>query len=356
MDVSKLFLFLAAHGQALTIREARPSIMLISGTNSRGMPGGHDDEPVIDLSSCPKQCDFVKGKDSFKTADAVVWDFCNYQEKWIPKKNVEKPEKQKWIFSWEQEAENYHNCHGSKKLMKTVGDKIDWTMTYNKRSDFWLPYATMIKRKDWGEVFNKVDYKSGKEHLMLWLVGSMSKTSNRIGVFSELKKHLDGENVHMYGRHGNDGPWPCDKGHGETDGSDCNRAQFSKYKFYFAAENARCEDYITEKFWKALQYGMVPVVLGGLNRTDYERVADGSSFIHVDDFNSTEALAKHLKELNNNDEAYGKYFEWHSTHEVSMTSARDEAWCDLCTNLHSGAEAKKKTENLNDWWTKGTCL
>lgn len=34
------------------------------------------------------------------------------------------------------------------------------------------------------------------------------------------------------------------------------------YKFNLATENAICDDYITEKLWRPLQVGSVPIVLG----------------------------------------------------------------------------------------------
>ena len=39
----------------------------------------------------------------------------------------------------------------------------------------------------------------------------------------------------------------------------------AKYKFVLAIENAVCPDYITEKLWKVLQVGAVPVYYGAPN-------------------------------------------------------------------------------------------
>lgn len=36
----------------------------------------------------------------------------------------------------------------------------------------------------------------------------------------------------------------------------------AKYKFTLAMENAVCDDYITEKFWRPFVSGSVPVVYG----------------------------------------------------------------------------------------------
>lgn len=37
---------------------------------------------------------------------------------------------------------------------------------------------------------------------------------------------------------------------------------FSKYKFAITMENGICTDYITEKFWRPLYVGTIPIVLG----------------------------------------------------------------------------------------------
>ena len=36
----------------------------------------------------------------------------------------------------------------------------------------------------------------------------------------------------------------------------------AKYKFTLAMENAVCNDYITEKIWRPLQLGSVPIIFG----------------------------------------------------------------------------------------------
>ena len=63
----------------------------------------------------------------------------------------------------------------------------------------------------------------------------------------------------------------------------------SKYKFYLSFENAVCKDYVTEKFFKVLNYDIVPVVLGG---ADYSKLAPEKSYIDARDFKSIADLAK----------------------------------------------------------------
>ena len=85
-------------------------------------------------------------------------------------------------------------------------------------------------------------------------------------------------------------------------------AFFEKYKFIISFENARCEDYVTEKVFRTIHMGSVPVYLGAPNLRDW--LPDGKSVLMVDDFESPEALAKHIKWLDANPAEYDKLLEF----------------------------------------------
>jgi hypothetical protein len=55
--------------------------------------------------------------------------------------------------------------------------------------------------------------------------------------------------------YGGCGPLKCIRGGNQN----CDKL-LDDYKFYIAAENSICPDYITEKFYRALEMGVVPVV------------------------------------------------------------------------------------------------
>lgn len=55
--------------------------------------------------------------------------------------------------------------------------------------------------------------------------------------------------------------------------------------------------------------GAVPVVWGA-KKQDFIDVIPEHSFIHVDDFETNEKLAKYLIYLTHNDTAYNEYFKW----------------------------------------------
>lgn len=63
------------------------------------------------------------------------------------------------------------------------------------------------------------------------------------------------------------------------------------YKFYLAFENSVCVDYVTEKFWNALAFNVLPVVLGG---ADYQHMVPNTSYIDVRNFKSG-MLTIHVK-------------------------------------------------------------
>ena len=63
------------------------------------------------------------------------------------------------------------------------------------------------------------------------------------------------------------------------------------YKFYLSFENAVCVDYVTEKFYNAFLFNMVPIVYGG---ADYTKLAPNMSYIDVRDFDSRNYYSENI--------------------------------------------------------------
>lgn len=126
----------------------------------------------------------------------------------------------------------------------------------------------------------------------------------------------------------------------------------SKYKFYLSFENSFCEDYVTEKFFKVLDYNIVPVVLGGAN---YSKMAPEKSYIDSKNFKSIADLAEYLKYLDKNATAYAEYFEWKSHFQVIKDYS--QIFCQLCQALNNPDEPTKSYEDIFKWWrTDGHCI
>ena len=64
---------------------------------------------------------------------------------------------------------------------------------------------------------------------------------------------------------------------------------------------------MTEKFFKVLEYDIIPVVLGSGN---YSKMAPTKSYIDATQFESPKKLADYLTYLDKNITAYAEYFEW----------------------------------------------
>ncbi|KAL7056990.1 hypothetical protein AAHC03_019044 [Spirometra sp. Aus1] len=147
------------------------------------------------------------------------------------------------------------------------------------------------------------------------LVSNRRPKNRRMDYMKELANYTE---VDFYGR----GQRNCSR-----KGDECLRGLSRQYKFYLAFENSNCKDYITEKLFRnALQFGMLPVVMGA-SRDEYCAIAPPNSFIHVDDFASPAALAKYLNWLDRNDTAYASYFAWKAYGKIVRYRRTD---CRLC--------------------------
>lgn len=183
-----------------------------------------------------------------------------------------------------------------------------WSMTYHSKSDFVTPYG-VYRPHDRDHTWNdrRRNWAEGKTGLVAWMSSSSTTAWKRTEWVKSLHEQVG---VDIYG----------DKFKGwNRNGTDSSERIIKKYKFYLALESNCCDEFITEKFWRSLSLGVVPVVVGP-PREDYERLAPPNSFIYGDDFGSARELADYLKKLDLDDDLYNDFFEWRSLGEVILTS------------------------------------
>ncbi len=89
----------------------------------------------------------------------------------------------------------------------------------------------------------------------------------------------------------------------------------SQYKFHISFENANCNDYMTEKLFRPLHVGSVPVYKGSSLAEDW--MPDKHSVIMADHFTSPKELGEFLLHLDRNDEEYEKYLQFKKANGVS---------------------------------------
>ncbi|XP_070598434.1 alpha-(1,3)-fucosyltransferase 10 [Erythrolamprus reginae] len=102
----------------------------------------------------------------------------------------------------------------------------------------------------------------------------------------------------------------------------------AQYKFVLAFENSICEDYITEKLWRPLKLGVVPVYYGSPKIQDW--LPSNKSAILVTDFPHPKDLAQHIKALDADDKEYVAYLEWKLKGAISnrqlLTVIKERTW------------------------------
>ncbi|XP_014205411.1 alpha-(1,3)-fucosyltransferase C isoform X2 [Copidosoma floridanum] len=212
------------------------------------------------------------------------------------------------------------------------------TATYHFDSDIVWTYANIVDRDNESlvavpsakEYFEwKVDESmsaenegdedriiKGKKDLAIWYRSNCNTRGRREAYVAELEKHMP---VASYGSCSSANP-------GCRRDQDCFKSEVEpRYFFYLSFENSLCEDYITEKFFNALNHSVVPVVYGGAN---YSRFAPPNSYINALDFDSPQELAKYLILLSKDVRAYKKYFHWKRHYRI--ISPKQRVICDLC--------------------------
>eukprot|EP00095_Tigriopus_kingsejongensis_P002490 maker-scaffold64_size435223-snap-gene-2.27 protein:Tk02490 transcript:maker-scaffold64_size435223-snap-gene-2.27-mRNA-1 annotation:"predicted protein" len=240
-----------------------------------------------------------------------------------------------------------------------LGDVFNWTMTYRMNSDIPRPYGIIYPRNDsesispngrppWKKFIMEDFLRSLTERpaefleiakrpkLVAWMVSNCHTNSERESYANELAKFI---NVTVMGKCG---PMKC-KADSET--KDICLQELKSYKFCLSFENSICDDYVTEKFFQRAQGDILTIVMGGAN---YDEMAPPHSHLNVKDFKSPQALAKYLKYLDGNDEAYLSYFWWKDHYQVA-TDSMVTSICKLCEMLHADLPSKTYP-NMTQWW------
>lgn len=135
--------------------------------------------------------------------------------------------------------------------------------------------------------------------------------------------------------------------------SKCEISQLKNNKYYLAFESQSCRDYVTEKFWRSLSYGIIPIVFGPKNKQSLERIAPPNSFIYTGDFISIEQLAKHLNDINQNRTLFSQYHRWRRFYQVYYQAKDIEYYrfCELCYRLNINRQ-RIYYKDLNQFFSK----
>ncbi|XP_068989852.1 alpha-(1,3)-fucosyltransferase C-like [Neodiprion pinetum] len=240
----------------------------------------------------------------------------------------------------------------------------NWTMTYRRDSDIPRPYGYVIHSATNTPLYpfgtgtlhdladNVVIYGNlpstknhtyrleGKRVAAAWFVSHCRTASSRERYASELRRYVE---VDIFGR--------CGDRRCPMNNVKCYDMLEARYYFYLAFENSLCQDYVTEKLYKVMNYDVVPVVYGAANYTEF---APPGSYINVADFEGPAHLAKHLRYLMNNPQEYAKYFWWKEHFFIDLSHR--VTLCNMCAMLHDEKSlAVSVISGLKKWWSRKRC-
>ncbi|KAJ4836334.1 putative fucosyltransferase-like protein [Turnera subulata] len=133
--------------------------------------------------------------------------------------------------------------------------------------------------------------------------------------------------------------------HRNRDGRVDKVETLKRYKFSLAFENSNEEDYVTEKFFQSLVAGTIPVVVGAPNIQDFAPASD--SILHIKQIKDVGSVAKTMKYLAENPDAYNHSLRWKYEGPsdsfkalVDMSAAHSS--CRLCIHLATAIREKEE--------------
>jgi len=309
----------------------------------RGKPWSGIDSKESFLADCPsKNCRISYDVNDIGQSDVAIFHVGHY---------VDTPR-------WEEIQQIHkHRCSYQRMALLTQesllhpdiadisfipGGFFNWTLTFKRTSDFPIPYGHFFALNSANVSLSKeVNYAERKDKLVAWAVSHCGTTREKY--VKELVKYVK---VDIYGK--------CSSVYGQN--KKCSRGDsrceelLKTYKFYLAFENVACTDYVTEKFWRTLDWEVVPVVL---SKDIYDPIAPSGSFISVDDFPSVKALAEYLLYLDKNNTAYNEYFQWRKKFG-SQQKQMSQFGCDICDALHDECLQPKVYHDLTSFWNRST--
>ncbi|KAI9551468.1 hypothetical protein GHT06_021801 [Daphnia sinensis] len=287
----------------------------------------------MDLNdSCPENnCRLTTDRRLLNKSDAVIFHF------WQDKLDSLPAFRSRNFFPWKQIPPHFFN----------------WTATYRLDSDLFGPmfYGFQFANKNSvlmrpNDLTNYYGLNiTSKTKMAAWFVSNCQTSINREGYVRELSRYVQ---VDVFGKcleNRKSCPIPRNPQNQPLyyEPTDCDVMLERDYLFYLSFENSFCPDYASEKFFRAFQSGVVPVVFGGAN---YSLLAPPHSYINARDFQTPKLLAEYLVKLSHDLDLYSRYFDWRGEFDLK----RHSGWCNLCKMLNDPHAEAKSYPVIETWF------
>jgi Glycosyltransferase family 10 (fucosyltransferase) C-term len=239
-----------------------------------------------------------------------------------------------WILTTAEPAVRHFYARGDALFSRV----FNGTMSYSQRSSAPIDYfyesgfaqGIFDGAKRLVPIDERIDGRA------LWVASNCNSASGRERYVAELMQSYDVDSYGACMRNANFDEAVLAPESDATGDSQLMRL-IARYKFYLAFENANCDDYVTEKFWRLLKLGVVPIVLPdsavARNRSLY--AMNERSVLFADDFESPAALAERMRAIDNDDAEFERLIDYKRRGRDAVTSsAFAEHWLSLRPNDH----------------------
>ncbi|KAI9620725.1 hypothetical protein H4Q26_013392 [Puccinia striiformis f. sp. tritici PST-130] len=186
---------------------------------------------------------------------------------------------------WSLESAEYYPLikRARQQLVMKDPKAFDFEVTYKTSSDFPIPYA-----------YGFIDFRKASLAFEARRQDKIAAAfiSNCVIQQFDLNPLIDGQPQHKLSR------W------------EEKMSIIQRYKFTIAFENSNDEDYVTEKYYQALEAGSIPIHLGQTPEQFEKFKPSTNSTLNVADFKTVEALADRIKQIANDRVLYESMLAW----------------------------------------------
>lgn len=310
---------------------------------------------------CDISYDYDPGLIPSNSVEAYIFHLKSYPG--IPPQKIQMPRDRKHIWALLQEESPMYcmECLDEEFL-----SLFNFSSTFSRNSNIPFPLLNMLSLNNITSKIFFVETKKKNSYLkeispILYLQSNCKTTTMRDSYIRELMKYIP---IDSYGKCLNNKELPSAYRHFGYKYLERNDfLQFvARYKFVIAIENSVCDDYITEKFWRAIHVGVVPIYFGSSTIRDW--LPNEKSAILLEDFPTPQLLIAYIDNLLQDDDLYEQYLE-HKTggivrnqylikelkmrpYQTDFDLVKEKLECLLCEQLHKSREAPLPTRIINN--------